>query len=77
MDKTRSVERRADLLQSIERDQEKVRAAVRELAVAVRSRLDPGEPIRKSPLTWAMGALLVGAWWGWSSKSANVAARGR
>jgi hypothetical protein len=57
-------EQREDLLQSIERDQEEVRVAVQELTGAARSKLNVSEHIKKFPLTWAMGAFLVGTWLG-------------
>jgi hypothetical protein len=57
-------EQREDLLQSIERDEEEVRVAVQELTGAARSSLHVSEYIKKFPLTWAMGALLVGVWLG-------------
>jgi hypothetical protein len=63
---------REDLLQSIERDQEEVRVAVQELAGAARSQLDVGERIKAFPLTWVIGAVLVGLWLG--SRGAPIAA---
>jgi hypothetical protein len=38
--------------------------ATHELAGAVRFKLDLGERIKQSPLTWVIGACLVGAWLG-------------
>lgn len=64
MDNTGFAEQREDLLQSIERDQEEVRVAVQDLTGAARSKLDLSEHIKKFPLTWAVGALLVGVWLG-------------
>jgi hypothetical protein len=55
---------REDLLQSIERDEEEVRVAVQELAGAAGSKLDLGEHIKASPLTWVFGAFVVGVWLG-------------
>jgi hypothetical protein len=68
-------EQREELLQSIERDQEEVRDAVQELAGAARLKLDVGERIRAFPLTWMIGAVLVGMWLG--SRGARVAEPGQ
>ena len=57
-------EQRDDLLRSIERDHAEVRVAVQELTRAARSTLDVREHIKKFPLTWAIGAFLVGVWLG-------------
>lgn len=57
-------EQREDLLQSIERDQEEVRVAVHELTGAARSKLKASEYIKEFPLTWTVGAFLVGMWLG-------------
>jgi hypothetical protein len=57
-------EQRDHLLQSIEQDDEKVRVAMHELAGAARFKLDVGEHIKQFPLTWVIGACLVGAWLG-------------
>jgi len=75
MDKTDFAKQREDLLQSIEQDQEEVRVAVQDLTVAARSKLDVSEHIKESPLTWAMGAFLVGAWLGTRDASPNVTGR--
>ncbi len=64
MDGTDFAEQRQDLLQSIEREEEEVRVAVAELTDAARSKLDLGEHIKRYPLTWALGAFLVGLWLG-------------
>lgn len=77
MEKTDFAEQRQDLLQSIERDEEEVRVAVQELTVAARSTLDLSEHIRKFPLTWAIGALLVGVWLGSRGGSRTLAAQRR
>jgi len=62
---------REDLLQSIERDEEEVRVAVQQLADVAGSKLDVGERIKAFPLTWVLGALLVGVWLG--SRGAPIA----
>jgi len=64
MEKTDFDEQREDLLQSIERDQQEVRIAVRELTGAARSSLKASEHIKQFPLTWTVGAFLVGMWLG-------------
>ncbi|HXQ23264.1 MAG TPA: hypothetical protein VN812_16425 [Candidatus Acidoferrales bacterium] len=71
MDKTDFAEQRDDLLQSIERDQEEVRVAVHELTGAARSTFNVREHIQKFPLTWALGAFLVGVWLGSRSAAAH------
>lgn len=68
-------ERREDLLQSIEHDREEVRVALHELTGAAGLKLDVGERIKASPLTWAIGAFLVGAWLG--SRGASVDGAGQ
>lgn len=64
MDHTAFAEQREELLQSIERDQEAVRGAVQELAGAAQFKLGVGERIKAFPLTWVIGAVLVGVWLG-------------
>lgn len=68
-------ERREDLLQSIERDQEEVRDAVQELVDAAQVRLDVRERVKEFPLAWVIGACLVGLWLG--SRGAPVAVAGQ
>ena len=63
-------EQRDHLLQSIEQDEETVRDAVRELAGVARCKLDVRERIRRFPLTWVIGACLMGVWLG--SRGARV-----
>lgn len=77
MEKTDFTEQREDLLQSIERDQEEVRVAVHELTGAAGATLDVSEHIKKFPLTWAIGALLVGAWLGSRGAPLNAAGQRR
>ena len=77
MEKTDFAEQREDLLQSIERDQEEVRVAVQELTGVARSKLNVSEHIKEFPLTWAMGALLVGAWLGSRGAPLNTAGHRR
>ena len=67
---------RDDLLQSIERDQEEVRLAVHELTGAAKSSLDVREHIKEFPLTWAIGALLVGMWLGSRGSRGDVGGQG-
>jgi len=57
-------EHRDHLLRSIEQDEEEMRVATHELTEAVRFKLDLGERIKQSPLTWVIGACLMGAWLG-------------
>ena len=77
MDKTDLAEQREDLLQGIERDQEEVRVAVHELTGAAGSALDVREHIKKFPLTWALGAFLVGVWLGSRGAAAHGAGQRR
>ena len=72
MDKPDFAEQREDLLQGIERDQEEVRVAVHELTGAARSTVNVREHIRRFPLTWAVGAFLVGLWLGSRGAPAHV-----
>lgn len=57
-------ERRQDLLESIERDEEEVRVAVHQLTTVAGAKLDIAEYIKRFPLSWSIGAFLVGAWLG-------------
>lgn len=70
-------EQRQDLLQAIERDQEEVRVAVHQLTDAAGAKLGVGEHIKKLPLTWAIGAFLVGAWLGSRGASSATTAERR
>lgn len=72
MTDTDFVEQRDNLLQSIERDQQEVRLAVQELTGAAQSSLDVRERIKEFPLTWVVGALLVGMWLGSGDGRAEV-----
>ena len=75
VNQTDFAEQREDLLQSIERDQKEVRVAVQELTGAARSKFDVREHIKEFPLTWAMGAFLIGVWLGSRAAPLNVAER--
>lgn len=75
MDHTAFAEQREELLQSIEREQGEVRVAMQELAGAARFKFDVGERIKAFPLTWVIGAVLVGVWLG--SRAAPVAVPGQ
>ena len=57
-------DQRGDLLQSIERDQEEVRLSLHALTGAAESKLDVRQHVKEFPLTWALGAFLVGVWLG-------------
>jgi len=70
-------EQRENLLQGIERDQEEVRVAVQELTGAARSKLTVTAHIRKYPLTWVIGAFVVGVWLGSRGAPAHVPGQGR
>jgi hypothetical protein len=72
VDHTAFAEQRQELLQSIERDEGEVRNAVQELAGAARFKLDMGERIKAFPLTWVIGAVLVGMWLGTRSAPGAV-----
>lgn len=69
MDNIEFAEQREDLLQSIQRDEEEVRAAVQQLTTAARSHLEVREYIKAFPMSWMIGAFLVGAWLGISGPS--------
>ena len=77
VDKPDFAEQREDLLQGIERDQAGVRLAVHELTGAAGSRIDVSEYIKKFPLTWAIGAFLVGVWLGSRGAPGHVAGQRR
>ena len=77
MEDTNFAEQREDLLQLIERDQEEVRAAMHDLTGAARSKLDVSEHIREFPLTWAIGALLIGWWLGSRGPRGDATGQGR
>jgi hypothetical protein len=77
VDKTDFAEQREELLHGIEQDEEEVRVAVHELTGAARSTLDVTEHIKKFPLTWVVGAFLIGAWLGRRSAPAREAGQRR
>lgn len=62
-------ERREDLLQSIEQDEEELREAVHELAEVTERKLDFSQHIRSSPVAWVVGAFCVGLWMGMARDS--------
>jgi hypothetical protein len=66
-------EQREDLLQSIEQDRRDVRTALRDLSGAAGFKIDIAEHIKASPLTWAVGAFLVGVWLGTRGSSVDGA----
>ena len=55
---------RDELLESIERDEEQVRLAARELTEAARETFDLGDYIRKGPIAWLIGGFVFGIWLG-------------
>lgn len=57
-------EQREHLLQSIDDYQKEVGIAVHEFTDAAESKLDVRAHIRQFPLTWVIGAALVGIWLG-------------
>lgn len=75
MDNTGFTEQRAVLLQSIEKDRQEVRVALRELTGAAEQTFDVSERIRAAPLAWTLGGLLVGIWLG--SRTNHVGAAGQ
>ena len=77
MNKIDFAERRENLLQGIERAEEAVRVAVHELTGAAGSTLDVSAHIKKFPLTWAIGAFLVGVWLGRRGAPLNTAGQRR
>ena len=77
MEETDFADQREDLLESIQRDLEAVRVAAHELTGAAESRLDVSEYIKAFPLTWAIGAFLLGVWLGSPGAPARVAGQRR
>ncbi len=77
MDKNDFAEQREDLLHGIEQDEEGLRAAVHELAGAAKSTLSVSEHIKEFPLTWTLGAFLVGMWLGSRGAPSRVAGQRR
>ena len=61
---TEYVDQRGELVQSLERDEQELRLAVRELTGAARLKLDLSERIKEFPLTWVIGSFLLGLWLG-------------
>ena len=54
-----------------------MRVAMHELAGAAGSKLDVSEHIKKFPLTWVIGAFLVGIWLGSHGTRVDGAGQGR
>jgi hypothetical protein len=77
MDDTEFAEQRAVLLESIEKDRQEVRVALRELTGAAGQKFDISERIRSSPWAWTIGALLVGACLGSRTNGNHAAEQGR
>jgi len=77
MEHSEFAEQREDLLQSIKRDEEEVRVAMRDLTGAAGFQLDVSERIRKFPLSWTIGALFVGLWLGSRRARVDVAGERR
>lgn len=65
-------ERREDLLQSIERDEEEMRDAMHELAGVAEQKLDIAQYIRDAPWSWLVGAFCVGLWLGLERRTARI-----
>lgn len=65
------VERREELLESIERDQEELREAVHDLTDAARETFVLAERIRESPVAWLVGGALLGLWLGARASAAS------
>jgi len=65
-------ERREDLLQSIEHDEEELRDAMHELAGVAEHKLDIAEYIRDAPWSWLVGAFCVGLWLGLERRTARI-----
>lgn len=69
-------EQREHLLQSLEQAEAQVRLAVHDLTDAAESKLDLRTPIKRFPLSWTIGAFLVGMWLG-SRRRIDESGRGR
>lgn len=52
----------AVLRSRVERGEQEFGAAVRDLAVAARRSVDPGNWVREKPVLWMTGAVAIG-WW--------------
>jgi hypothetical protein len=52
------------LRERVEVQQEELQSAVAELETAARSVVDPRNWIRRRPLLWVTGSVLIGAWLG-------------
>jgi hypothetical protein len=70
-------EQREQLTQSIERCQKEVNVAMHELTDAAGSKLDVSTHIKQFPLTWVIGAFLVGIWLGSHGTRVDGAGQGR
>ena len=70
-------EQREHLTQSIERCQKEVNVAMHELTGAAGSKLDVSAHIKQFPLTWVIGAFLVGIWLGSHGTRVDGAGQGR
>lgn len=74
MEDTDFTQQRAVLLESIEKDRQEVRVALRELTGAAEQKFDVAERIRTSPLLWTFGAFFVGVWLGSRTNGVGTAA---
>jgi len=62
-------DRKEELLQSIEEDEEELYEAMHELAEATEQTFDVARYIRAHPYVWLTGAFCVGVWMGWPRTS--------
>jgi hypothetical protein len=64
VDNAAFIEPRDELVHTIERDQEELRHAVRELTEVATTQLEISERIRQNPVPWLLGGFLCGLWLG-------------
>ena len=66
------LERKEELLHSIEEDEEELLEAMHELTVATEQKLDVSRYIRSHPFAWVAGAFCAGLWLGMRNEPAPI-----
>ena len=61
--------KREELLESVEREEVELKAAVDELTTAAQAQMDLGERMAAQPWVWAGAAFAIGLWLGSGSRS--------
>ena len=64
MNETSYPEQRDEVIDSLQRDEQQLRKALKDLARAAGKRLQIAEHIKRAPLPWLLGGFVLGLWLG-------------